>query len=181
MEIKDCHKCKLSKNRTNIVTGHGPTDTQTMIVGEAPGKQEDEKGKPFVGKAGKILTQTLQKNQIKRNQTYITNIVKCRPPNNRNPKQKEMDACKQHLKKQIKEIDPTYIICLGKVASQRLTGQKITLKNKHGTFTRTTQEYGKRKAYITYHPAATIYNKNLTKTIQQDIQKFKQIKQLETQ
>ncbi|WGI17109.1 uracil-DNA glycosylase [Methanonatronarchaeum sp. AMET-Sl] len=178
MQIKNCQKCQLSKNRTNIVTGQGPKNAEIMIIGEAPGKQEDKKGKPFVGKAGKILNQTLKNTGIQRKNTYITNIIKCRPPKNRDPKKKEMEACKQHLKKQIKQINPTYIICLGRIASQRITGQKITLKNKHGTFLRTKKEYGKKKTYITYHPAATIYNKNLKQTIQEDLKKFTQIQTL---
>ncbi|OUJ18751.1 Uracil-DNA glycosylase [Methanonatronarchaeum thermophilum] len=178
MEIKNCRKCQLHKNRTNIVTGHGPTNAETMLIGEAPGKQEDKQSKPFVGKAGKILTQTLENTGIQKNNLYITNVIKCRPPKNRDPNKKEMEACKQHLQTQIKQINPTYIICLGRIASKQLTGKNIKLKNKHGTFLRTTKEYGKKKAYITYHPAATIYNKKLKQTIKKDLQKFKQIQTL---
>ncbi|PTD94002.1 uracil-DNA glycosylase [archaeon SCG-AAA382B04] len=170
--IKNCTKCSLSENRNNIVVGEGKTNADILLIGEAPGKREDEKGRPFVGRAGETLTELLNHIGLKREDIYITNIVKCKPPSNRNPKPEEMEACEQYLKQQIEIINPSIIISVGKVATQRLLSRKVTLKNHHGTITETTEEYGKNKLFITYHPAACLYNKNLEETLKEDFEKL---------
>lgn len=171
--IKNCNDCALSKNRKNIVIGEGNEKSHILIIGEAPGKKEDIEKKPFVGRAGNTLDSLLKKIDLNRQDTYITNVVKCKPPSNRDPKKKEMQSCEKYLEKQIDYINPSVIISLGRVSSKRLTGEPISLNEKHGTITETLEKFGKRKLFITYHPAACLYNKNLEKVLEKDFQKIK--------
>ncbi len=171
--ISGCTDCELSNNRKNIVTGEGNTDSEILLIGEAPGKEEDKRKRPFVGKAGDLLNNFLEKIGLERDEIYITNVVKCRPPSNRDPKQKEMDACNKYLKKQLEIIDPSLIISMGRIASMRMKRERISLKEIHGTLTNTDNEYGNKKLFITYHPAACLYNKNLEKVLLDDFKKLK--------
>lgn len=170
--IKNCTKCILSKNRKNIVVGEGKKDSEVLILGEAPGREEDEKARPFVGRAGETLDSLLNHIGLGRKETYITNVVKCKPPSNRDPKKEEMDSCEPYLLKQIKTVDPSVIVSLGRVATKRLVEEDFSLRNKHGTITQTVQKYQKRKLFITYHPAACLYNKGLEETLKEDFEKL---------
>jgi DNA polymerase len=162
--VKSCTRCDLCKTRTNAVPGEGPPRARIMFVGEAPGRDEDLKGRPFVGSAGRKLTEVLEKAGFTRDQVYITNVVKCRPPNNRIPSDSEQDMCKGYLEKEIKIINPKIICVMGNTASKSVLGQGEITKN-HG---KTVEKDGMRY-FLTFHPAATIYNKELTSTLEDDI------------
>ncbi len=170
-EIKKCNKCRLWKNRKKAVPGEGNYKADLMLIGEAPGKTEDEYGRPFVGKAGQLLTQILKENGIERKEIYITNVVKCRPPNNRNPFKDEIEKCFPYLKKQIEIIKPKIIVTLGNFAAQ-------TILNFYGfKFESISKMRGKIfesplhkiKILPTYHPAACIYAPWLLDKFKQDI------------
>lgn len=154
--VVNCKLCKLCSTRNNAVPGRGNLDTKILFVGEAPGKNEDKFGLPFIGFAGKILEEALKKAGFKRDDVYITNIVKCRPPNNRVPEKDEINTCLQYLKKEIQIISPTIVCILGATALQSLLNLK-SLQIYHGKII----IRDKIKYFITYHPAATIYNNQL--------------------
>ena len=165
-EISGCTKCDLSENRTNIVPGEGFENADIVIVGEAPGKNEDESGRPFVGRAGDVLTECLDKAGLERDEVFITNTVKCRPPENRDPRKKELETCRPYLEKQLEAVDPCLIIPLGNSALDSLLGMK-KISEKRGEFF---EEDGWR--YMpTYHPAATIYNRKLRPQLVKDLKK----------
>ena len=147
-----CTKCGLCKSRTNVVFGVGPEDADIMFVGEGPGEQEDLQGVPFVGPAGKLLDDMLRIIDLDRNSCYIANIVKCRPPNNRDPEPGEQDACFDYLDNQIKLLRPRVIVCLGRVAAKRLIDDHFRITEHHGVW------YCKNGIWITaiYHPSALL-------------------------
>lgn len=120
LEAKTCKKCKLSLTRNNVVFGEGPTNPEIMIIGEGPGETEDREGSPFVGKAGQLLTKIFESVDLKREDIYITNVVKCRPPGNRNPIPEEIEACRPFLNAQIETLKPKIIILLGAVACKAI-------------------------------------------------------------
>ncbi len=163
--IANCKLCKLCSDRKNPVPGFGNINTKVLFVGEAPGKNEDEKGLPFIGMAGRILDEAFEKAGIHRKEVYITNVVKCRPPNNRVPEQEEIDNCKRYLNEEIKLISPNIICILGATALQSILNLKgiHTLRGK--TIVKDNNTY-----FITYHPAATIYNNKLKEIFFKDIE-----------
>lgn len=165
--IRRCRKCPLAKTRTQAVPGEGAHNTRILLVGEAPGKSEDEQGKPFVGYAGKILDDALEKAGLRRQQVFITSILKCRPPKNRNPKAPEIAACAPHLKSQIRTISPKVLVALGRFGVKGLTG----MTGKLGDMRKKELDYNGVPIVITYHPAAIIYNRKLQKTIESDLKK----------
>ena len=170
-EIRNCRKCPLWKERNNAVPGEGNKNAKIMMVGEAPGRVEDEKGKPFVGKAGHLLTEILRKNGIKREDVYITNVVKCRPPGNRNPRREEIEKCLPYLERQIDEIKPEIIIAMGNFASSALL-EMYGFKAESISRVRGRIFYSpvhSIKIIPTFHPAACIYNKALLKYLEKDI------------
>ena len=180
-EVKEialkCKKCPLSRTRTNVVFGSGPVPCDLMLIGEAPGEQEDLQGEPFVGRAGKILDDLLQSISLKRADVYICNILKCRPPRNRNPLKSEIEACTVFLDKQIENLQPKIICPLGNFATAYIL-QKYGLSvekigNVHGKTIPITNSVNKMVIIPLYHPAAAIYNPNLKKILEQD---FTQIK-----
>jgi uracil-DNA glycosylase len=163
--IVNCSLCKLHKTRMNAVPGEGNFNAKIMLVGEAPGKKEDELGKPFVGMAGKILDQVLDKAGIDRSKIFITNVVKCRPPGNRIPDEEETTACiTNHLQRQISIIRPRVICVLGRTALESLLGMKSILANRGKTVFRNNIKY-----FLTIHPAATIYNVKLRSYLEKDM------------
>lgn len=164
-----CNRCILHKTRTKIVYGSGSLSANLMFVGEAPGYWEDRKGIPFFGQAGKILDHLIESIGLDRKNVYITNIVKCRPPNNRDPKPEEIEACNYHLRKQIKEIDPKIICALGRFASATILKRKISLKLVHGKVFIN----AKRKVMPMYHPAYAIYNRDNINILEEDFQQLK--------
>jgi uracil-DNA glycosylase family 4 len=133
-ELGDCQRCKLHTGRTNIVFGVGNSDARLMFVGEGPGADEDVKGEPFVGRAGQLLTQIIKAMGLERDDVYIANVVKCRPPGNRNPEPDEIDACSPFLQAQIASIRPTVIVALGKFAAQTLLKTETPISRLRGQF-----------------------------------------------
>jgi DNA polymerase len=153
-KYKDCHKCRLAETRTNFVYGEGNANTDIMFIGEAPGSQEDLQGKPFVGNAGQLLTKMLQAISLSREEVYITNVVKCRPPDNRNPFTDEIATCLPYLHDQIKIIAPRIICALGKIPAHSLLNTTDSLSRLRGRFF----DYNGIKLIVTFHPAALLYH-----------------------
>jgi uracil-DNA glycosylase family 4 len=173
-EVIGCPLCKLSRSRRNAVPGDGQLSSKIMFIGEAPGKNEDEQGKPFVGAAGMILNQALEKAGIKRAEVFITNVVKCRPPNNRLPENDERSICRQYLDRQISLIAPKIICILGSTAYSSILGGKSISKDRGKMMERNGIKY-----FLTIHPAAAIYNKNLRSILNNDLFKLsKEIKKM---
>jgi len=167
--------CHLAEARTNIVPGEGDPNTRIMFIGEGPGKNEDLQGRPFVGQAGQLLEQLLGEIGLSRNQVYIANVLKCRPPNNRDPLPQEVEACWPWLRQQIEIIDPVLIVLLGRFAMERfLPGMKIS--NVRGkVLRRSIPEVGVKVFMPTYHPAAALYHREWTNPLREDFQKIPRI------
>jgi len=165
--VIECVKCDLSKTRTNSVPGKGNFKSNVIFVGEAPGRNEDKNGEPFIGVAGKKLSAALEKAGISREEVYITNIVKCRPPKNRVPTTTERDTCKEYLKQEISIIKPKIICILGNTAFNSLLGGSEITKFRGKLVRKDKQLY-----FLTVHPAATIYNQELIKVLDKDIVKL---------
>ncbi|MCY1156511.1 MAG: putative uracil glycosylase superfamily protein [Nitrososphaera sp.] len=165
--VRGCPLCKLSRSRKNAVPGEGQLSAKIMFIGEAPGRSEDEKGRPFVGAAGRILDELLKKAGIERSEVFITNIVKCRPPNNRVPKEDELTACRPYLDRQIALIKPKVICILGRTAYSSLLGGSSITANRGKIVERAGQKY-----FLTFHPAAVIYNKGLLSALEADLKKL---------
>jgi DNA polymerase len=148
-DIGDCTRCRLSKARKNIVFGVGNIDADIMFVGEGPGADEDEQGEPFVGRAGQLLNNMITAMGIKREDVYIANVVKCRPPGNRTPERDECDTCGPFLMKQIETVKPKVIVALGAVAAKYLLGINDSMTNLRGRI----YDFKDSKLAVTYHPA----------------------------
>ena len=166
-EVIKCTRCELSETRTNSVPGKGNFRSDVIFVGEAPGKNEDLKGEPFIGVAGKKLSEALENAGISRDEIYITNSVKCRPPNNRVPKTTEREACQDYLKQEISIIKPKIICVLGNTAFNSILGGSEITKYRGKIAQKNKQLY-----FITIHPAATIYNQKLVEVLKEDILKL---------
>jgi DNA polymerase len=165
-QIKVCISCPLHKSRKNAVPGEGNWKSRIMLIGEAPGFNEDEQGRPFVGRAGKLLEEFLNSIGKKREEVFITNVVKCRPPNNRQPEEDEIKICTSlYLDKQIELIKPKLIVCLGNVSARYIFkkfGLKFESMNKtHGKVFSVSNLFIQTKIIATYHPAAILRNRNL--------------------
>ena len=168
--VISCDKCNLAKTRTNAVPGVGYHKSEIIFIGEAPGRNEDLKGEPFVGTAGKILSEALEYAGLSRNQVYITNVVKCRPPNNRQPNAQEIDSCNNYLLEELRLIHPKIICVLGNTAfGSLLNGNSIT-KNRGKIIKRNGQTY-----FVTVHPAASIYNQELRQVLKDDLKLLAEI------
>ncbi len=168
-QVNRCAQCELCKQRTNVVFGVGNPDADLMFVGEAPGYYEDVQGEPFVGKAGQLLTKIIESIGMKRGDVYIANILKCRPPDNRNPNANEIVMCSPHLIRQIEIIRPKIICALGTFAAQRLLDTKETIGKLRGRFF----EYQSTKFLATYHPAYLLRNPDDKKKVWADIKKVR--------
>jgi len=169
-EMGDCKQCKLSKERKNIVFGEGSPKATILFIGEGPGKDEDEQGRPFVGRAGQLLTDIIEKGmKIKRESVYICNLVKCRPPENRNPDKDELAACRPFLDKQIRSVSPKVIIALGKLASSTLRGRDVKITQERGEWF----DYEGFKVMPTYHPSYLLrnYTPSARKDVFEDVKK----------
>ncbi|HRP01428.1 MAG TPA: uracil-DNA glycosylase [Candidatus Kapabacteria bacterium] len=169
--IKNCMECPLGDTRTNFVFGSGNPNADIMIIGEAPGADEDEQGLPFVGRAGQLLTNMLEAIQIKREEVYIANIIKCRPPNNRRPTTVEINECEPYLYKQIELIKPKLILVLGLTAVSSLLKKEYKMSEIRGTII----DFRGAKLLITYHPAALLRNPNWKKPAWEDLKLLKQM------
>lgn len=167
--VSGCTRCALSESRTQTVFGVGTHETKVLFIGEAPGRDEDLKGEPFVGRAGQLLTKILAAIELRREDVYITNILKCRPPNNRDPQESEVRCCEEYLKQQIALIRPRYICALGRVAAQWLLQTQAPL----GALRAGNYEYEGIPVIATYHPAALLRNPNFKKPCWEDMKKLK--------
>ena len=166
VQIDDCTKCDLHINRKNIVIGDGNLDSKVMFIGEAPGEEEDNKGLPFVGRAGQLLTKMLVSINLKREDVYIANIVKCRPPNNRVPLPLEVQKCYPYLDMQIDIIRPRLIVTLGAPATQTLLKTKQSISQMRGRF----YKYEKNiRIFPTFHPAFLLRNPNKKREAWEDL------------
>jgi len=165
--VTNCTKCELCKTRTNSVPGKGNFQSDVIFVGEAPGRNEDEKGEPFVGVAGKKLSAALEEAGVSREEVYITNIVKCRPPNNRVPNTVERETCKNYIRQEISIIKPKIICVLGNTAFNSMLGGSEITKFRGKVVRKDNQLY-----FLTVHPAATIYNQELITVLNKDIKKL---------
>jgi len=166
-KIRNCKKCSLWKNRKNTVPGEGPTRAKIMIIGQAPGAEEDKSGRPFVGRAGQSLNQLFKIAKIKREKVFITSPIKCFPPKNRKPTKKEIKSCSPYLKKQIEIINPLKFLLLGEVAFSAFFPKK-KLKDFKGKWV----EKGDKKYFITYHPAAGLRFPKIRKILGKDFLKI---------
>lgn len=174
-QIKVCQKCPLCKTRTQAVPGEGNPETEIMLIGEAPGVQEDLKGRPFVGSAGKFLEEMLGLIKLTRKDVFIGNVIKCRPPENREPLPGEIEACWPYLVEQIKIIKPKIIVTLGRHALQRFLPQ-ASISQVHGkVMRRNVPDLGKIIFYALYHPAAALYQGNLKETLIKDFKKIPKV------
>lgn len=169
--ISGCMNCSLGETRKNFVFGIGNTKATAMLIGEAPGADEDEQGEPFVGRAGMLLNDIIKAIKFKREEIYIANILKCRPPGNRNPSSSEMITCIPYLFKQIELINPKIILCLGKVAANGLLNNNESLSKMRGQIF----DFENRKLMVTYHPAALLRNPNWKRGCWEDVQKFRKL------
>jgi DNA polymerase len=162
-EVKGCPKCELARTRTNAVPGDGDPQARVMLIGEGPGYYEDRDGRPFVGNAGKFLNELLGKAGLTRDEVFVTNVVKCRPPGNRDPLPDEMAACAPYLERQIAAIDPEVIVTLGRFSMSRwFPGERIS--KIHGQPKRD----GHRLVVPMYHPAAALHQASLRGAIEED-------------
>ena len=169
-QIQTCTLCKLHAGRTNAVPGEGPAHADIIFIGEGPGFHEDKQGRPFVGAAGRFLEELLESIGLKREQVFITNVVKCRPPANRDPEPDEIEACRGYLDRQIELIQPKMVVTLGRFSMARyFTNAKIS------------QIHGKPKKmdgviyYPMYHPAAALHQPSLRRTVQEDMGRIPQL------
>ncbi|MBR0235388.1 MAG: uracil-DNA glycosylase [Clostridia bacterium] len=164
-----CRACPLGQTKTNTVFGTGNERAALMFVGEAPGQQEDETGVPFVGAAGKLLDKYLLAVGIPRNDVYICNILKCRPPHNRDPKPEEEDACIQYLREQVRAVSPKVIVCLGRIAAMRLISPEFKITRDHGKW----YERGAFSMCAVYHPSALLRDESKKEDMLIDMMEIK--------
>lgn len=162
-----CVKCRLAQGRTNVVFGVGNPNADLMFIGEAPGHDEDKKGEPFVGRAGQLLTDIIKAMQLTREQVYIANVIKCRPPENRNPEPDELEACRPYIRQQVELIQPKVIVTLGKFALQSLTEKSYGITAIRGHWL----EYNGVKVMPTYHPAYLLRTPAAKKDVWADMKK----------
>lgn len=167
-EIDDCRKCALGSSRKTIVVGEGHPRAALLFVGEGPGADEDRLGRPFVGSAGQLLTRIIEAMGLSREQVYIANIVKCRPPGNRTPKPEEVDACTPYLVKQIKAIQPKVICALGSVAAHYFLHSSAPVSVLRGKF----HDVDGISVMVTYHPAYLLRNPGAKKQVWEDVQQI---------
>lgn len=170
-----CSNCALREGCSRVVPGEGNPEAEIMFIGEAPGKKEDELGRPFVGAAGKFLDEMLGTIRLKREDVYIANVVKCRPPENRDPNPEEIEACWPWLEQQIQIIDPKIIITLGRHSLGRFF-PSMKISDTHGkAFRKELPNMGKRVFYALYHPAAALYNGSMREVLIKDFKRIPRI------
>src|SRR5436309_6785085 len=165
-EVAGCTKCRLAQGRTQVVFGVGDPSADLMFVGEAPGFHEDQQGKPFVGQAGKLLDKLLAGIGLERSHVYICNVLKCRPPGNRDPQPDEIEACEGHLFRQISLIEPKVVATLGNFATKLLSGKPTGITRVHGAEQRATLGGRRVLLYPLYHPAAPLYTPALLRVLE---------------
>ena len=168
-EVYSCNKCRLCQTRTNVVPGEGDPKARLMFIGEGPGRDEDLQGRPFVGRSGELLTRMIKAIGLEREQVYICNIVKCRPPQNRNPEPDEAAACLNHLRAQFALVRPSIVVLLGKVACRYTLNQEISVMRDHG------QWFERKGVYFmpTFHPSFLLRDPDKKRLAWDDFQKIR--------
>ena len=174
-EVAGCTTCRLAEGRTQVVFGVGAPDADLMFVGEAPGFHEDQQGKPFVGQAGKLLDTLLAGVGLERDQVYIANVLKCRPPGNRDPQPDEIEACEGHLFRQIALIEPKVVATLGNFATKLLSGKPTGITRVHGAEQEATLGGRSVLLYPLYHPAAALYTPAMLKVLEVDFARLPEL------
>jgi uracil-DNA glycosylase len=174
-QVAGCTKCALAEARTQVVFGSGNADAELMFVGEAPGFHEDKQGIPFVGAAGKLLEQLLAGIGLSRDEVYIANVLKCRPPGNRDPMPEEIQACEGHLWRQIELIEPRVVATLGNFATKLLSGRPTGITRVHGQEQETTLGGRRVLLYPIYHPAAALYTPRMLEVLQSDFARIPEL------
>ena len=169
-QIQECQRCRLGQGRTLSVPGEGPPDADIMFIGEAPGFHEDQQGRPFVGASGRFLEQLLASIHLTRQDVYIANVIKCRPPSNRDPQPDELQACRHYLDRQIEQIKPKIIVTLGRFSMQLAFGSG-TISRIHGT----AKSVGGIAYFPMFHPAAALHQPKYRTLLEQDMLKIPQI------
>lgn len=163
--VTDCERCPaLVESRSRIVNGTGPEDADLLFVGEGPGAQEDAGGEPFVGRSGSVLDDALLEVGLEREAVRITNCVRCRPPENRDPKREELANCRGYLETEIARLDPEIVVTLGKVPSEHLLGRDVAVTTEAGTIEEIRIDDTPRRVLICVHPAATLYDRSQSET-----------------
>jgi DNA polymerase len=173
--VSGCTRCRLAQGRTQVVFGAGSAQAELMFVGEAPGFHEDKQGLPFVGQAGKLLEKLLAQIGLTRGDVYIANVLKCRPPGNRDPQPDEIEACESHLFRQIELIEPTVVATLGNFATKLLSGRQLGITKVHGQEQETTLGGRKVLLYPLYHPAAALYTPTMLKILEADFARLPEL------
>jgi DNA polymerase len=174
-ETSACTRCRLAPGRTQVVFGVGDPDADLMFVGEAPGFHEDKQGFPFVGQAGKLLDQLLAGIGLSRGQVYIGNVLKCRPPGNRDPMPDEIESCEPHLFRQIELIQPKLVATLGNFATKLLSGKQLGITRVHGQEQQVTVGGMRVLLYPLYHPAAALYTPAMMKVLEEDFRRIPEL------
>ncbi|MDA3838736.1 MAG: uracil-DNA glycosylase [Candidatus Delongbacteria bacterium] len=167
--VESCKLCELHKTRLNTVFGAGSDRSKLVIIGEAPGAEEDKTGLPFVGRSGKLLTKMLEAIGFSREDVFICNVLKCRPPNNRDPKSEEIKQCSMYLEKQLEILKPKYILALGRIAAKRILGKDLAMKD----FRKEIHSYQNIPVMVTYHPSALLRNPKWKYAAWEDLQSLK--------
>jgi len=173
--VAGCTRCRLAQGRTQVVFGAGNPHAELMFVGEAPGFHEDKQGLPFVGQAGKLLEKLLAGVGMQRTDVYIANVLKCRPPGNRDPQPDEIEACESHLFRQIELIEPTIVATLGNFATKLLSGRPLGITRVHGQEQETTLGGRTVTLYPLYHPAAALYTPAMLKVLESDFARIPEL------
>jgi len=172
LDVVGCTKCAdLVESRSRIVNGDGPEDADVLFVGEAPGANEDEEGVPFVGRSGDVLDDELADAGLSRDAIRITNCVRCRPPENRDPRSEELANCRPYLEREIDLVDPEVVVTLGKVPGEHLLGRDLAVTNEAGTVERVELGGEPRDVLVCLHPAATLYDASQKETFRATIEK----------
>lgn len=166
--IGDCRRCRLYQGRTNLVFGEGSSRSGLVFVGEGPGREEDLEGRPFVGEAGRLLTRVIKAMGLERKEVYICNVVKCRPPKNRDPERDEIEACLPFLKKQIALLGPKVICTLGRIAAESLLGKRFQITTERGRW----YSFNGIPLMPTYHPAYLLRNPSAKREVWEDVKKI---------
>ena len=167
--IVECQNCLLARNRRQAVPGQGPQNSRLMFIGEGPGFEEDQQGRPFVGPAGQLLTKMIQAIDLRREEVYITNVVKCRPPENRLPLEDEVEACRPFLEEEIRLVDPRILVPLGSCAAQTLTRSKKKISDLRGRLL----DFKGRRLIATYHPAYLLRNPGAKREAWEDLKRVR--------
>jgi len=174
-EVSACTRCRLAEGRTQVVFGVGDPNADLMFVGEAPGFHEDKQGFPFVGQAGKLLDKLLAGIGLERGDVYIANVLKCRPPGNRDPQPDEIEACEGHLFRQVALIEPKVVATLGNFATKLLSGKQLGITRVHGQEQEVTLGGRSVLLYPIYHPAAALYTPAMLNVLEEDFRRLPEL------